>query len=192
MYWEMHNSKSPGMQTQTLLHLWTSRFPSKLVSSSSVKSGSLNVTFLRELVLMLALRPRLGLCSGLERECAMTGEGSVAAGHTSHDGDREVEGFEPPHWRHPAKTNSLFCSGRVRTFHTQVWQCTLQLCSVELFLLQLLIITNWRINLHMHILWWWLCFSETQCWSIKIKKPSRWHFAGEEMNQLSTVYTTLY
>lgn len=59
-------------------------------------SGSLNVTFLSAPVLMLAVWPRLGLCSGLERECLMTGEGSGAAGQTNCGGEQEVEGFEPP------------------------------------------------------------------------------------------------
>ncbi|KAK2879884.1 hypothetical protein Q8A73_023696 [Channa argus] len=59
-------------------------------------SGSLNVTFLTELVLMLAVWLRRGLCSGLERECLITGERSVAAGRTSHCGEREVAGCEPP------------------------------------------------------------------------------------------------
>lgn len=142
MSWEVHNSKSPGVQTQTLPHLWTSHFLSKLVSSSSVMSGSLNVTFLTELVLMLAVRLRLGLCSGLERECVMTGEGSVAAGHTSHDGDRDVEGFEPPALMASSQDKLIILFWEGQDFYTQVCQCTLQWRSVELFLLQSLIPAN--------------------------------------------------
>lgn len=48
------------------------------------------------LVLMLAVWPWLGLCSGLERECLMTGEGSVVAGQTNCGVEQEVEGAEPP------------------------------------------------------------------------------------------------
>ncbi len=45
---------------------------------------------------MLAVWLRLGLCSGLERECLMTAEGSAAAGQTNYDREQGVEGFEPP------------------------------------------------------------------------------------------------
>lgn len=123
--------KVTGMQTQTLLHLWTSYFLSKLVSSSSVMPGSLNVTFPRELVLMLAVRLRLGLCSGLERECLMTGEGSVAAGHTSHGGERVVEGFEPPALMASSQDKLIILLGEGQDFshtslalsHDTQWSC---------------------------------------------------------------------
>lgn len=68
------NAKCTLIQShhRMLLHLWTLYFQSKLVSSSSVMSASLNVTFLIEPVLMLPVRLRQGLCSRLERECLMT------------------------------------------------------------------------------------------------------------------------
>lgn len=103
---EIHiNSKSPGMQTQNTVSPLDPTLPVKAGASSSVASRSLNMTFVSALVLMLAVWLWLGLCSGLERECLMTGEGSVA-GQTNYGGE-EVEGIHTHCW-HSSKTKALF------------------------------------------------------------------------------------
>lgn len=56
--------------------------PVKAGLSSSVTSGSLDVTFLSELLLMLAVQLQLGLCSGLTKEGTMTRKGSATIGQT--------------------------------------------------------------------------------------------------------------
>lgn len=90
-YTEMHaNLKALKTQTQMPFHLLLTV---KAGSSSSTKSASLDVTFLFELVLMLAVRPQLGLCSRLERECLMTSESSVVAGQAHYGGGWEVRIF---------------------------------------------------------------------------------------------------
>lgn len=80
--------------------------PVKAGLSSSVTSGSLDVTFLSELLLMLAVQLQLGLCSGLTKEGTMTRKGSATIGQTKRwrASCRVLGGGTwTPHRWHPAK-----------------------------------------------------------------------------------------
>lgn len=110
------------------------------------------MTFHSALVLMLAEWPRLGLCSGLERECLMTGEGSVAAGQANYGVEQEVEGFEPPVLMASRQNKPIILVGEGQDFsHTSLaMHSAMMLNGPVIVAFPSLLISRYRMNR-----WWW-------------------------------------